>query len=106
MLQAVVFGHGDGEAEAAGLEGAGRVRSLFLDVKARVALAVEHRRPAFAEGDGGYVGQDAGVAPHADQAYAAAGGVEDSVRILPAELLDELVAHGLFAFNAERLFEA
>ena len=43
--------------------------------------------------------------PHADEAYAAAGGVEDGVGVGPAELLDELVAHGLFAFDAEGLLE-
>ena len=59
VLEAVVFGHGDGEAEAAGFEGAGGVGAFFLDVKAGVALAVEHGRPAFAEGDGGHVGEDA-----------------------------------------------
>ena len=58
VLEAVVFGHGDGEAEAAGLEGAGGVGSLLLDVEAGVPLAVEHRGPAFAEGDGRYVGQN------------------------------------------------
>ena len=73
MLEAVVLRHRDGEAEAAGFEGAGGVGSLFLDVEAGVALAVEHRRPAFAEGDGGDVGEDAGVAPHA-QAGGAGGG--------------------------------
>ena len=60
-------------AEAAGLEGAGGVGSLFLDVEAGVALAVEHGRPAFAEGDGGDVGQDAGVAPHAEAGRAGGG---------------------------------
>ncbi len=43
--------------------------------------------------------------PHADEADASAGGVEDGVGVGPAELLDELVAHGLFAFDAEGLFE-
>ncbi len=43
--------------------------------------------------------------PHADEADSAAGGIEDGVGISPAELLDELVAHGLFAFDAEGLFE-
>src|ERR1700733_5164671 len=76
MLEAVVLCHRDGEAEAAGLEGASGVRSLFLDVQARVALAVEHRRPACAEGDRGDVGQDIGVAPHAKagRAGSSAGG--------------------------------
>ncbi len=31
-----------------------------------VALAVDERGPAFAESDGGYVGKDAGVTPHAE----------------------------------------
>jgi hypothetical protein len=66
MLEAVVLGHGDGEAESASFEGAGGVGSFFFDVEAGVALAVEHRGPAFAEGDWGYVRQDAGVAPHAE----------------------------------------
>ena len=52
VLEAVVFRHGDGEAEAAGFEGAGGVGAFFLDEEAGVALAVEHGRPAFAEGDG------------------------------------------------------
>ncbi len=56
VLEAVVFGHGDSETEATGLEGAGGVGSLFLDVEAGVTLAVEHRGPAFAEGNGRYVG--------------------------------------------------
>jgi hypothetical protein len=60
-----VFRHGNGEAEAAGFEAAGRVCSLFFDVEAGVALAVEHRGPAFAERDGGYVGEDVRIAPHA-----------------------------------------
>ena len=66
VLEAVVLRHGDGEAEAAGLEGAGGVGAFFLDVEAGVALAVEHGRPALAEGDGRDVGQDVGVAPHAE----------------------------------------
>jgi hypothetical protein len=66
MLETVVFRHGDGQAEAAGFEGAGGVRTFFFDVEAGVALAVEHGRPAFAESDGSYVGQDAGIAPHAE----------------------------------------
>jgi len=61
-----VFGHGDGEAEAASLEGAGGVGSLFLDEEAGIALAVEEGSPAFAQSNGGYVGEDAGVAPHAE----------------------------------------
>jgi len=73
MLEAEMFRHGDGEAEAAGFEGASGVGSFFLDVEAGVALAVEERRPAFAEGDGGYVGQDAGVAPHAEARWAGCG---------------------------------
>ena len=48
VLQTIVFRHGYGEAEAAGLEGAGRIGALFLDKKARVALAAEKRGPAFA----------------------------------------------------------
>ena len=52
VLEAVMLGHGDGEAEAAGFEGAGGVGALFLDEEAGVALAVEHGSPAFAEGDG------------------------------------------------------
>ncbi len=65
MALAIVFGHGDGEAEAAGLEGACGVGALFLDVEARVTLAVDHGGPAFAERDWGYIRQDTGVAPHA-----------------------------------------
>ena len=65
-MEAVVFGHGNGEAEAAGFEGSGGIGSFFLDVKARVALAVEHGRPTFTEGNGGYFGQNTGVAPHAE----------------------------------------
>ncbi len=59
VLETVVSGHGDGEAQAAGFEGAGGVGSLLLDIEAGVALAVEHGRPALAEGDRGGVGQDA-----------------------------------------------
>src|SRR5581483_11503071 len=43
--------------------------------------------------------------PHADHAHAAAGGIEDRVGILPPKLLDQLVAHGLFAFHAIRLLQ-
>ena len=64
MLEAVVTGHGDGESEAAGFEAAGGVGSFFFDVEAGVALAVEERRPAFAEGDGLNARQDCAVAPH------------------------------------------
>ena len=73
MLKAVVFGHGDGEAEAAGLEGAGGIRAFFLDVEAGVALAVEHWGPALTEGNRGCVGQDAGIAPHAEARWAGCG---------------------------------
>ncbi len=66
MLEAVVFGHGDGEAQATCFEGSGRIGSFFFNVEAGVAFAVEHGRPALAEGDGVYVGQHAGVAPHAE----------------------------------------
>ena len=66
VLEAIVFGHGDGEAEAAGFEGAGGIGSLLLDIEAGVALALEEGGPAFAEGDGGYVGKNACVAPHAE----------------------------------------
>ncbi len=65
VLQAVVLRHGDGETEAACLEGSGGVSSLFFDVEAGVALAVDHRRPALTEGDGSDIRQDRGVAPHA-----------------------------------------
>ena len=50
VLEAVVLRHGDGEAEAAGLEGAGGVGSFFLDVEAGVALAVEHRASSLRRG--------------------------------------------------------
>ncbi len=43
--------------------------------------------------------------PHADHAGAAAGGVDDPVGQRPVELLGQLVAHGLFAFDAIRLLE-
>src|ERR1700691_6424448 len=43
--------------------------------------------------------------PHADEAYAAAGGIKNRVGIFPAELFDQFVAHGLFSFHAERFFE-
>ena len=66
MLKTIVLRHGDGEAEAACFEGAGGVRTLFLDVEAGIAFAVEQGGPTFAEGDGGYVRQNAGIAPHAE----------------------------------------
>src|SRR5215470_11670414 len=43
--------------------------------------------------------------PHADEAGAAAGGIEDDVGERPAELVGELEAHRFFAFDAVRLFE-
>ncbi len=43
--------------------------------------------------------------PHADEAGAAAGRIEDHVRHVPAELLGKLEAHGLLALDAIRLLE-
>ena len=53
VLEAIVFGHGDGEAEAAGFECAGGVGSLLFDIEAGVALAVNEGSPTFAEGHRG-----------------------------------------------------
>ena len=71
VFEAVVGGHGDGHAEAAGLEGAGGVVAFFLDEEAGVAAGADHGGPAFAEGDGGDGtdgggGEDVAVAPHAE----------------------------------------
>ena len=41
--------------------------------------------------------------PHAEQANAAAGGINNALRKFPAQLLGDFVAHGLFAFDAVRL---
>src|SRR5207249_7231205 len=43
--------------------------------------------------------------PHADQACATPGGVDDHVRQFPIELLGEFVPHGFLALDAVRLFE-
>ena len=43
--------------------------------------------------------------PHADQAGAAAGRIEDDVRHLPAELLGKLEPHRLLAFDPVRLLQ-
>ena len=43
--------------------------------------------------------------PHADHAGAAAGGIDDPVGQRPVELLRQLVAHRLLAFDAVRLLE-
>src|SRR5262249_41194103 len=43
--------------------------------------------------------------PHADQANAAARGINDDVRQLAAEFLPELISHGLLALDAVRLLE-
>ena len=43
--------------------------------------------------------------PHADEAGAAAGGVDDHVGQRPVHLLGDLVAHGLLALDAIRLLE-
>ena len=43
--------------------------------------------------------------PHADDAHAAARGIKDGIGILPAQLLHQLVSHGLLAFHAERFLE-
>jgi hypothetical protein len=42
---------------------------------------------------------------HANQAYAAARGIEDDVGELPSELLPELVTHRFLSFDAIRLLE-
>ena len=52
LLDAVMAGHGDGEGEAAGLEGAGGIGAFFFEKDVGVAAAGEHGRPAFAESDG------------------------------------------------------
>ena len=43
--------------------------------------------------------------PHADQARAAAGRIEDHIGQLPAELLGQFQAHRLLAFEAVRLLQ-
>ncbi len=65
LLQSVMAGHGDGQREAARLEGAGGVGAFFFEIHVAVAAAVEHGRPALAEGDGLDVGQHGAIAPHA-----------------------------------------
>src|ERR1051326_226604 len=60
-----------------------------------------HRHPARALGSDEADGLEFGESlPHADEAGAAAGGIEDDVRHLPAQLLDQLEAHRLLALNA------
>src|SRR5580704_15540530 len=103
MLKAIVLRHRDGHAEAAGFEGTGGVSSLFLDVEAGVALAMKHRRPAFAEGDWGHVGQDAGVAPHA-KAYGAGGGASGDFVTLRSLLELVHVVTDVEGASAERAY--
>ncbi len=43
--------------------------------------------------------------PHSNQADAAARGIKHCIGIFPTQLLDQFIAHGLLAFNAERLFQ-
>ena len=43
--------------------------------------------------------------PHADEAGAAAGGIDDHIRKTPIQLFSNLIAHGLLAFHAIRLFQ-
>jgi len=73
VLEAIVLRHGHCHAEAAGFEGAGGIGALFLDVEAGVASGSNHGGPALAQGDGGYVGKDILVAPHAERGRALRG---------------------------------
>ena len=43
--------------------------------------------------------------PHANEADAATGGIENGVWIFPSELFDEFVAHGFLAFDAKGFFQ-
>jgi hypothetical protein len=64
LLQSIMASHGDGHGHAAGFEAAGGIVGFFFNVEAGIAAAGKHGRPALAEGDGGGVGEDIGVAPH------------------------------------------
>src|SRR5439155_221476 len=44
--------------------------------------------------------------PHTDHSHAAASGVKDGIRQIPAELLGRFQPHGLFALDAVRLFQS
>src|SRR5262249_61874664 len=67
------------------------------------SLHRHHARALLAdEADGFELGK---CLPHADQAGAAAGRIEDDIGHLPAELLDKLESHRLLALDAIRLLE-
>ena len=90
-----------------------RVRPLLRDVlalgerlrdrRAAVGLDRDHPRPLRA--DPAELLHLVEGLPHADQARAAAGRIDDRVGQLPAEVLGELVAHRLLALDAVRLLE-
>src|SRR6185437_5203419 len=44
--------------------------------------------------------------PHADEPHAAASGIEDRIRQLPAQLLGDFITHRLLALDTERLLQA
>ena len=52
LAQSVVLRHGDSERKTSGLECAGWVIALFFYECSGVALAMQNRSPAFAEGYG------------------------------------------------------
>jgi hypothetical protein len=76
FLDAVVAGHGDGEGQAAGLEGAGGVGAFLLEEDVRVAAAGEHGGPALAEGYGVDRRKNGLVAPHAGPGFIGARGAD------------------------------
>src|SRR5262249_18515148 len=71
--------------------------------RAAGGLHRNHARALFAdEADGLELSE---CLPHADQAGAATGWIEDNVRNLPAELLGKLEAHRLLALDPVRLLQ-
>src|SRR5262249_62356156 len=74
------------------------------DWRATGGLHAEHSRAL--RPDSPYLFHFVKGLPHADEARASAGRIEDHVRQFPIELLDQLVSHRLLAFDAIRLLQS